>query len=231
MKCLSEVASVAPANSGGSNRRELWSRSILDGLASIVPVQIPLQQRIVGRVDLSTLFALGHLRVVITTSDLDVESLGPELALRDIAVVVDGRDLRAQDVVAAGNILGDLNVLAILVVVENGVSAPVAGLLFGGSVGVAALTVVDQRALVDLKEFELGLVDVLAVAVAGCEVGCGPAVVAAVPALLTLLACALMVPVEGHFGASWGLGSVGRGAGILVGNLWDVKSANILKIV
>lgn len=60
----------------------------------------------------------------------------------------------------------------------------------------------------NLEELELGLVDVLAVTVAGSEVCGGPAVVGAVPAVFSAAASALMVPGEGYFRSGGGRGGV-----------------------
>jgi len=212
----------------GSDSSELRTRRILDGLASLVPVEVPLEKLIAGLVQLSTLLSSRDLLAVITASDLDVESLRPELALANIAVVVDRHNLRPEDVVSAGDLRRDGNLLGVSVVVEDGVGAPVAGLALGLAGGVAALAVVEEGALVDLEELELRLVDVLAVAVAGCHVGGCPAVVRAVPALLSGAAAALVVPVEGYVLAGGGFNGVWGGGGILVGNdvgagVWSVR--------
>jgi hypothetical protein len=71
---------------------------------------------------------------------------------------------------------------------------------------------------VDLEELELRLFHVLAVAVAGGEVGGCPAVVGAVPALLSFAAATLVVPVEDYVRAGGSFGCVGRRRGILVRN-------------
>jgi hypothetical protein len=55
--------------------------------------------------------------------------------------------------------------------------------------------------LVDLEELELGLVDILAIALTWSEVSSGPAVMAAIPTFLTAVTRADMVPVEGHLGS------------------------------
>ena len=129
---------------------------------------------------------------------------------------MNGHDLRAENVVSTRNLAGDGDALLVVVVVEDGVGAPVACLLLRGALRVAAGAVVDKRALVDLEELELRLVDVFAVAAARGEVGRGPAVVAAVPAFLAVVAGARVVPGEGHLGAGGGFGSVGRGGGVFV---------------
>lgn len=201
-----------------SDSSEFRTRRILDGLTSLVPVKVPLEKLIASLVQLSTLLSSRHLRAVITASDLDVESLRPELALADIAVVVDRHNFSPKDVVSAGDLRWNGNLLGVSVVVEDGVGTPVAGLALGLAGGVAALAVVDEGALVDLEELELGLVDVLAVAVAGCHVGSCPAVVGAVPAFFARAAAALVVPVEGYVLAGGGFGGVWGGRGILVGN-------------
>ena len=180
------------------DRGDLGAGSVLDDLVGLVPVEVPLEELVVGRVELGALLALGDLGAVVAARDLDVEGLGPELPVGDVAVVVDRGDLGAEDVVSAGDAAGDGDGVGVAVVVEDGVGAPLACLLLGGALGVAgALGVLGQRDLVDLEEGEVRLVDLGAVAVAGSEVGGGPAMVAAVPALLALAARALVVPVEG----------------------------------
>jgi hypothetical protein len=174
---------VVPARLGNRrNRRQLRAGRILNSLASSVPVEVPLKQLISGLVKLSALLSSRHLSAVIATGDLDVESLGPELPFAHIAVVVDRHDLRAQNVVSARDLAGDLDALRVLVVVEDGVSAPVAGLALGLALGVAPLAIIDQSGLVDLEELEVRLLDVFAVTVARGEVCGGPTVVGAVPA-------------------------------------------------
>lgn len=122
--------------------RKLGARSSRDGLASVVPVKIPLEELVVAGVKLGT---LGSSRDLVTgsSSDLDVESLWPELALRDIAVVVDGHHFCAEDVVTRWDLLGDGDGLGVAAVVEDGVCAPVAGRALLAAVGVTALAVVD----------------------------------------------------------------------------------------
>jgi hypothetical protein len=71
---------------------------------------------------------------------------------------------------------------------------------------------------VDLEELKLGLVDVLAVAVARSHVGGCPAVVRAVPALLAGAAGTFVVPGELYGLASGGFDGVWGRRGILVGN-------------
>jgi hypothetical protein len=171
---------------------------ILDGLISCVPVEVPLEEVVARVVQLGTLLSSGHLSAVVTTSDFDVESLRPELAVANIAVVVDRDDLSPEDVVSAGDLRGDGDTLRVAVVVEDGIGTPVASLALSLTRRVAALAVVDERALVDLEELKFGLVDVPAVAVAGSEVSSCPAVVGAVPALLARAAATLVVPVEGY---------------------------------
>jgi hypothetical protein len=164
-----EIPRVAPARLGSrSNGRQLRAGRSLDSLTSFVPVEIPLKQLVARLVQLSTLLSSRHLSAVITASDFDVESLGPELPLAHVAVVVDRYDLRAQNVVSAGDLAGDGDALRVFLVVEDRVGAPVSGLALSGAVRVATLAV--------------RLLDVLAVAVARSEVGGGPAVVGAVPA-------------------------------------------------
>ena len=216
---LGEVAGVAASLGAGVGARgERRTRRGRDGLLSIVPVEVPLEKSIRGRINLGTLDTSGNLGAGDTAGDLDVEGLRPELALGDGAVVVDGSDFSTEDIVAAGQITGESDGLLIVVVVENGVGTPVTGLLLGLTLGEAARAVVDEGALVNLEEFELGLVDVLAVAVAGSKPGSSPAVVAAVPPVLVSAALALVVPGEGHLGAGSGLGSIGRWLGVDVGD-------------
>jgi hypothetical protein len=182
----------------GSDSRELRAGRILDGFTSCVPVEVPLEEVVARVVQLGTLLSSGHLSAVVTTSDLDVESLRPELAVANIAVVVDRDDLSPKDVVSAGDLRGNGDTLRVAVVVEDGIRTPVASLALSLTRRVAALAVVDKRALVDLEELKFGLVDVPTVAVAGSEVGSCPAVVGAVPALLARAAATLVVPVEGY---------------------------------
>jgi hypothetical protein len=212
-----KVAGVA-ATRDRRHGRELRARRDRDRLAGVVPVQVPLEQCVVSAVELCTLLASGHRGIVVAACDLDVEGLGPELPLGDGSVVMDRHDLCAQDVVAARDLLGDCNGLLVVVVVEDGVGAPVAGLLLLAALREAAGAVVDQGTLVDLEELQRRLVNVLAVTVAGREPGGGPAVVGAVPALLAAVAGSLMVPGEAHLGTGWDIGSVGRGRSILVRN-------------
>ena len=149
-------------------------------------------------VDLSSLDTSWHGGTVSTTSDLDVEGLRPELPIGDSAIVMDRSDLSTEDIVAAGDTLGDGNGLLVAAIVEDGVSAPVSGLLCGVASRVAAGAVVDESALVDLEELERGLIDVLAVAGARGKVGHCPAVMAAVPANFVTAAAALMGPSESN---------------------------------
>lgn len=203
----------------GCDRGEPRAGRILDGLTSLVPVEVPLEELVAGVVQLGTLLSSGHLLAVVTAGDLDVEGLRPELAVADRAVVVDGNNLSPEDVVATGDLLGDSDALSVAVVVEDGVGTPVADLSLRVTAGrVAALAVVDERALVDLEELKLGLVDVLAVAVARSHVGGCPAVVRAVPALLAGAAGTLVVPGELYGLASGGFDGVWGRRGILVGN-------------
>lgn len=181
-----------------SDSRELRARRILDGLIGCVPVEIPLKEVVARVVQLGTLLSSRHLSAVIATSDPDVESLRPELAVANIAVVVDRDDLSPEDVVSAGDLRGNGDTLRVAVVVKDGIGTPKASLALRLARRVAAVAVVDKRTLVDLEEFELRLFHVLAVAVAGGEVGGCPAVVGAVPALLAGAAATLVVPVEGH---------------------------------
>jgi len=112
----------------GGDRGEPGAGRILDGLTSLVPVEVPLEELVAGVVQLSTLLSSGHLLAVVTAGDLDVEGLRPELAVADRAVVVDGNNLSPEDVVATGDLLGDSDALGVAVVVEDGVGAPVADL-------------------------------------------------------------------------------------------------------
>lgn len=103
-----------------------------------MPVKVPLEKSVVGGVELSALLAGWDRGAVVTTGDLDVEGLRPELPLANITIVVDRHDFRAEDIVAARDFLGDGDTLGIVVVVENGISAPVADLALLGALGVAA---------------------------------------------------------------------------------------------
>ncbi len=183
-----------------------------------MPVQVPLEKGIGIVVDVCALDTGGDRSAVISASDLDVESLGPELSVGDSAVVVDGCDFSTEHVIAAWDALGDSDALLVVIVVEDGVSAPVAGLLLGLTLRVAAGAVVDEGALVDLEEAKLGLVDLGAVAVAWGEVGGGPAVMAAVPADFVTAARALVGPGESDGLAGRSFNSVWGGRSVLVGN-------------
>lgn len=109
--------------------------------------------------------------------------------------------------------------MGIVVVVEDGVGAPLASLLGGRSRSVTGASwVAGQRDLVDLEELELSLVDLGAVAVTGSEVGGSPAMVGTVPALLTTFALAGVVPVEGNLRAGRSLSGVRGRFGVLVGD-------------
>jgi hypothetical protein len=72
---------VATASLDRSDSGKLRAGRILDGLASCVPVKVPLKERIVGGVDFSSLLSGGDRSTIITTLDGDVEGLGPELPL------------------------------------------------------------------------------------------------------------------------------------------------------
>lgn len=134
---------------------------------------------------------------------------------------MDRCDLGTEDVVAAGDLAGNSNALSIAVVVENGISAPVAGLLLGRALRVATFAVIDQSALMDLEELKLGLVNLAAVAVAGSKVSSCPSMVAAVPSLFTGVTGTLMMPVEGDIRASLNVGSVWRGRSVNVSDdIW-----------
>jgi len=200
---------VAAALVGGRDGRKLGTRSCLDGLAGIVPVKIPLEESIVSVVELGTLLSGRDLCAVVAASNLDIEGLGPELPVGDVAVVVNGSNFSAKDVVAAGDVLRDGDALLVAVGVEDLVGAPVADLALAAALREAAVAIVDESGLVDLEELEVGLLDVLAVAVARRQVCRGPAVVGAVPALLTASASTLVVPCEGDRLSSWCLGRVG----------------------
>lgn len=115
------------------DRCELRTRRGLDGLAGRVPVEVPLEESIVSVVQLGTLLSGRNLSAVVTTSDLDVEGLGPELPVGDIAVVMDGHDLSAEDVVAAGDLFRDGDTLLVAIVIEDGIGAPVADLTLAGT--------------------------------------------------------------------------------------------------
>ena len=214
------VLDVASVSAGLLGKRSQRSRDGFgdggtgsgEGLAGLVPVDIELEKGVAGLVELSRLGARGDGGGVVAASDLDVGALGPELALGNVAVVVDRHDLSAHDVVAVGD-AGDLDGLCVAVLVEDGVGTPEAGLLLGRALGEAALAVVDQAGAVDLEELERGGVDLGAVAVAGSEVGGGIAVVTAVPADLTATALALVLPGEGDVAAGGGLDGVRGGGG------------------
>ena len=90
------AASVKDGSDGGERR----AGSILESLASVVPVQVVLKDLVVGRVKLGTLLALGKRGTVVTTGNLDVEGLGPDLPVGDGTVVVDGGNLSAEHVVS-----------------------------------------------------------------------------------------------------------------------------------
>ena len=210
----------------GSNRRELRAGRILDGLTSWVPVQVPLEEVVARVVQFGALLSSGDRSAVVATSDFDVESLRPELAVAYVTVVVDRDDLSPDDVVSAGDARGDGDTLRVAVVVEDSIRTPVASLALSWTRRVAALAVVDERALVDFEEVQFVLVDVLAVAVAGSEVGGCPAMVGAVPALLVGAAATLVVPVKGYVRAGWCFGGVRRGRGVSVGN--DVGAGVLL---
>jgi hypothetical protein len=182
----------------GSDSRKLRAGRILDGLISCVPVEVPLEEVVARVVQLGTLLSSGHLSAIITTSDLNVESLRLELAVANIAVVVDRHDFSPEDVVSAGDLRGDGDILRVAVVVEDGIGTPVGSLALSLARRVAALAVVDERALVDLEELKFGLVDILAVIVAGGKVDGWTAMVGTVPALLARAAATLVVPVEGY---------------------------------
>lgn len=217
---------MAPLGGGAGDGSELGARGAGDGGTGGVLVQVPGQKRIGALVDLGALDTGGDLCAAGAAGDLDVEGLGPELPVGDGAVVVDGGDLGAEDVVAVGDVLGDAHGLGVVVVVEDDIRGPLARLLLCAALGVAgAGRVADQATLVDLEEGELGLVDLGAVAVAGGEPGGGPAVVAAVPSDLVLgLAATGAEPLEGDLGASGGFGSEGRWRSILVGD--DVRAVD-----
>jgi len=197
-----KLPGVAPASLRRRRRstgRQVGTRDKVVSPSSDMPVQIEGQQRISCFIQVRGLHASRHGSAVVTTRDLDVEGLGPELPVPDSTVVVDRHDLSAQDVVSVGDGTRDLDALLAVVVVEDGVGAPVSGVGFRlAAFGVTTRGVVDQGALVDLEELERRLVDVLAVAVAGSQVRGGPAVVAAVPAGLISTASALVEPGEGY---------------------------------
>lgn len=183
---------------------KLRTRSRPDNFACVVPVEIPLKQSVTSVVEFSALLSGRNLSAVITTSDLDVEGLRPELPVLNIAVVVDGDDFSAQDVVAAGDLLGDRDALLVAVVIEDGIGPPVAGLGLLAAVRVAAGAVVDEGALMDLEELQLSLVDVLAVTIAWSEIGGCPTVVRAIPALLVAgVTRAGVMPGESNFLTGW----------------------------
>lgn len=222
-----KVPGVAPGVAG-RNRCDLRTRSIWGSLASLVPVKVPLKERVVGLVQLGTLLSSRDLGAILTASHLDVEGLRPELAVANITVVVDGDDLGSEDVVLAGNVRWDLDCLSVAVVVEDGVGAPVTGLFLGRAGRVAALAVVDQGGLMDLEELESRLVDLGTVAVARGEISGSPAVVGAVPALFAAATAAFMVPVESDIRSSGDWSSVRRGRSVLVSN--DVGVRNFIAV-
>ena len=78
MRLVGEVPRVAASvGSDGSdgNGGELRARSVANGLASIVVVKVPGEQLVLGRVDLGSLDALRNGLAVVSSRDLDVESL------------------------------------------------------------------------------------------------------------------------------------------------------------
>lgn len=101
------------------NTRQQRSRRIRESLPSIMPIQIPLQQSVAWRVQLRTLLTSRHLRTVLPTSHIDVETLGPELPFRNRSVVVNGNDFSSKDVVAAGDTAWNRHALAVVIVVED----------------------------------------------------------------------------------------------------------------
>jgi hypothetical protein len=98
------------------------------------------------------------------------------------------------------------------------IRTPVASLAFSLIRRVAALAVVDKRALVDFEEVQFVLVDILAVSIAGSKVGSCPAVVGAVLTLLVGAVATLVVPVKGYVRPGWCFGGIRRGRGVFVGN-------------
>lgn len=60
---------------GDSDRGELRTRSVANGLAGIVPVEVPVEELVLGRVDLSSLDALRHRLAVVSAGNFDVECL------------------------------------------------------------------------------------------------------------------------------------------------------------
>lgn len=191
MRLVGEVPRVAARVAGNSNRGERWAGRVRDDLISLVPVEVIGKKLVVGVVDLSALDTRGDRLAVVTAGDLDVEGLGPELAVGDGAVVVDGHNLGAQHIVARRYLLGDGDGVLVAVVVEDGISSPLAHLALRLSIGIAsALGVAQQSDLVDLEELEISLLDLRAVAVAGCEPSGGPTVMGAVPSHLVVLAAA-----------------------------------------
>ena len=104
---------------------------------------------------------------------------------------MDGHDLGAQHVVARRDLAGNGDGVLVALVVEDGISSPLAHLALGLSFGIAsALGVAQQSELIDLEELEIRLLDLGAVAVARCEPSGGPTVVGAVPTHLVVLAAA-----------------------------------------
>jgi hypothetical protein len=114
---------VASASIRRRNRRQKRSRRIRESLTSIVPVQVPLQQRIARKVQLCAFLADRHLGTVLPTSHVDVETLRPELSLRHWPIIVNRDDFCTQDVVSIGNITWDCHALGVVIVVEDGIGA------------------------------------------------------------------------------------------------------------
>ena len=81
MRCLRREVPGVSTSVSRRNGCQLGTRRNLNGLASVVPVKVPLQKRIVGRVELSSLLSSGNRSIVVTTLDGNVEGLRPELPL------------------------------------------------------------------------------------------------------------------------------------------------------
>jgi hypothetical protein len=72
---VGEVASVTAGVACDCDGGELRAGSIANGLAGIVPVQIPGEELVLGRVDLGALDTLRDRLAVVPICDLDVERL------------------------------------------------------------------------------------------------------------------------------------------------------------
>lgn len=115
---------MGPASLGRRDRSERRTRSSREGLADLMPIEVPLQKSIIRRVQLGALPTSWHFSTITTTCDLDVEALWPKLSSGDIAVVVDRHDLGTQNIVSAGNSLWNGDALSAGLIVEDGVRGP-----------------------------------------------------------------------------------------------------------